>query len=218
MRKCLILIGAPGSGKGTHSDILSKRLEVAHISTGDILRREINSNTDIGKKIQNMLESGNLVPDSIMVELLKKRLTEKDCDNGFILDGYPRTLEQVESINKIFNDLLITEYKVIELEVNLEDLKKRILGRFMCAECGAIFNKYTSPTKVDGVCDNCNSTKFKRRDDDTEETIKERFNVYNTQTKPILEFYKNIGKYNSVNCNVDKEVSVNEIIKLFNCL
>jgi adenylate kinase len=181
----LMLLGAPGSGKGTQAALLSKEYNIPSISTGDALRREVDNQSEIGNLAKSYMNSGKLVPDHVVVDIVASRLVQKDCENGFILDGFPRNIsqaEQLEKINKI--DL------VVNFEVDEEVLVKRISGRFSCKKCGSVFNHYFSPTAKAGVCDNCGSTDFLSRSDDNEETVRSRLKVYHESTFPLIQFYQ----------------------------
>jgi adenylate kinase len=181
----IIFLGAPGSGKGTQASLISKALNIPAISTGDSLRKEMDRNTEVGIQARKYIESGALVPDEIVNKIAIDRIFEADCEKGFILDGFPRSLSQaniLESKKQI--DL------VIYFNVDDEVLEKRISGRYSCAKCGQIYNKFfTSPLRQ-GVCDVCGSLKFKSREDDNESTVKKRLEVYHKQTAPLIDHYK----------------------------
>ena len=180
-----IIFGPPGSGKGTYASILEKKLGIVKVSTGDIVREEIEKNTELGKRMKDYHDKGELVPDDIVIEVLKKRISEPDyAERGFILDGYPRTIPQAEALSKI------TKIDVI-INLNVPDwiIIERLSNRRTCRECEAIFNvKYVKP-KIKGVCDKCGGELF-QREDDKPEVIRERIRVYQEQTRPVLEYYK----------------------------
>jgi len=177
----IIFIGIQGSGKGTQAKIISEILGIPHISTGDLLR---NCSAELKEKVRKYLDSGKLVPDEIILMVLKERIAKEDCANGFILDGFPRTVRQAKELQKI------TEIDiVIEIYISDEEAIKRILSRFSCSKCGAIFNLETNPPKIKDRCDFCNSPLISRSDD-TIESIKTRLEIYHKETEPLLKFYK----------------------------
>jgi adenylate kinase len=183
----LVIFGPPGSGKGTYASRLAPRLGVPHISTGDILRDEVKSGSELGKNISSYVSSGKLVPDEVVNRVMEKRLSQEDCKRGFILDGYPRTLKQaffLEKISKI--DF------VINLNVPDEVIVRRLSSRLVCRRCGAIYNRITLPPKVDGVCDKCGGELY-QRDDDKPEVVRERIRVYKNEAAPLLEHYRKSG-------------------------
>ncbi len=183
----LILLGAPGSGKGTQAKFIVKDFNIPQISTGDLLRTAIKKGTELGMKAKKFMNTGKLVPDNIVLQLLKERLSQEDCKRGFILDGYPRNLAQAQDLKKITDIDL-----VINIEVNYDLLIERITGRRTCKQCGAIYHIKYSPSKERGVCDKCFGELF-HRDDDTEETVKKRITTYEDETKPLIEFYQHRG-------------------------
>jgi adenylate kinase len=180
----LVILGAPGSGKGTQAKFITKSKSIPQISTGDLLRDAVKAQSNLGIKASQYMNTGTLVPDDIVLELLKERLERKDTSNGFILDGYPRNLTQADALANITNIDL-----VININVDSALLIKRITGRRTCKKCGAIFHVEFSPPKLEGVCDKCSGELF-QREDDTEETVKKRLETYEKQTKPLIEHYK----------------------------
>lgn len=192
----LVLLGAPGSGKGTQSKLISKNFDIPHISTGDMFREHISNKTKLGILAEKYISNGQLVPDEITLEIVKERLSQSDCKNGFILDGFPRTLEQGKAL-KTFAKI----DKVILLNITLDEIKRRILGRKTCEDCGEIYN--TSNYAFD-YCSKCNG-KLISRSDDTEETINKRVNVYEKQTKPLIDFYKNENLLTVIDCDYSPE-------------
>jgi len=181
----IVMLGPQGSGKGTQAKILSKKLNIPNISTGELLRQEIEKGSELGKKVENIVNGGGLIPDELLVDLAKKRIEEKDCEKGFIFDGSPRTIKQV----KLFSKFLEIN-KIIEIHISEEESIKRLTNRRQCLQCGAIYNLYTAPKpKEDELCDKC-KVKLVQRDDDKEERIRNRLNLYHKQTKPVLEHYK----------------------------
>ncbi|MFX0124866.1 MAG: adenylate kinase [Candidatus Hodarchaeota archaeon] len=183
----LVLLGAPGSGKGTQAKLIAKDFSIPQISTGDLLRAAIKKGTNLGLKAKKFMNTGKLVPDDLVLQLLKERIDQKDCKGGFILDGYPRNLTQAQDLKKITEIDL-----VINIEVNYNLLIERITGRRTCKQCGAIYHVKYSPSKEKGVCDRCFGLLF-QRDDDTEETVKKRITTYENETKPLIEFYQHKG-------------------------
>lgn len=208
----LVLMGAPGSGKGTYAKMLKDIFAVPHISTGEMFRKAIQDGTELGKLAQSLIDKGNFVPDEITNELVKQRIAEEDCKNGFLLDGYPRNLNQAHAFTEILKELNIDLDAVINLDVADEEIIKRIVNRRMCSKCGAGYNTLTMPPKVEGICDACNSPLYTRADDN-EETVKVRLSVYNEQTKPLVEYYEALNKIININSNQSIEKVVNEIVK-----
>ena len=194
----LILLGPPGAGKGTQAQELERRHNLMQLSTGDMLRATIGSGSDLGKEIKGIVDSGALVPDEIMIRMISARIAEPDCENGFILDGFPRTTAQAEALDTMLADQGMTLDHVIEMAVDADVLAKRIGGRFSCAKCGACYHDEFQQTKEDGVCDHCGSTEFTRRSDDNAETVKARLEAYEKQTAPLLPFYREKGQLKSV--------------------
>ncbi len=209
--KNLILIAAPAAGKGTLSEMLMDKFNYTHISTGDILREVSHEDTELGRKIADILKTGSLVTDEIVFELLEKRLKEPDTLNGYILDGFPRTLKQAEMyddlLKKINRDLGI----VVIINTPYETLKKRIVGRVLCKDCGSIYNTLTgvNTPKVENVCDKCGGTLYKRTDDN-EESFAKRYNEYMEHTNPLIDYYKNKGNLFYIN-GENKEQMLEEI-------
>jgi adenylate kinase len=181
--KKLIFIGPQGSGKGTQAKIIAKELNLCHISTGDLLR---NTKGELKKQVDQIIKAGNLVPDNLMLKILKQKLNSKECKGGFILDGFPRNIEQAKALDKI------TKIdKIIEIYISDSNAIKRISNRLSCKNCGAVFNTLTNPPKKAGICDFCSGELFKRTDD-TVEAIKKRLEIYHKNTEPILRHYKSI--------------------------
>ncbi len=184
----LVLIGSPGAGKGTQAKVLSKHFGIAHISTGDLLREETNLKTEIGLKIIDIMNAGKLVSDEIVEVLLSNRIKKGDCKNGFILDGYPRNVEQAEGLSAVVGNI----DKVVLISVDDNLIIERMVGRRGCPKCGQMYHIKYNPPKEDGVCSECGSELVQRKDDN-EETVKNRLSVYHTSTSPIIDYYKNKG-------------------------
>ncbi len=184
----LILLGAPGVGKGTHGAILSKDLNIPTISTGDMIREAMKSGTEMGQKAKAFANAGKLVPDEVVIGIVRERLTRSDCQKGFILDGFPRTIPQAEALDK-----MVRIDCALDIEVEEPVILKRLSGRRVCSKCGATYNVDTKPPKVEGICDVCGGTLVQRKDD-CPETVKERLKVYHEQTEPLVTFYKKQGK------------------------
>ncbi len=200
----IVLLGPPGSGKGTQGLLLAKARNIPEISTGDILRSAIKANSPLGKKANEFVTSGRLVPDDIMVGLIKERIQQDDCKNGFILDGFPRTITQAEGLEKLLENANIKVDFVLNLTIELSSLIKRLVNRRICSGCGKIFNLLTMPPEKEGICDSCGASLY-QREDDKEATIRERFNVYKKQTEPLIQFYSNRGILKEVSASGDKD-------------
>ncbi len=185
----LILLGAPGAGKGTQAEIISSTCKIPAISTGNILRAAIKENTEMGLKAKSFMDAGQLVPDEVIIGIVKERLTAPDCANGFILDGVPRTIAQAEAIERMG----IRIDTVLELAVEDDVIIKRMSGRRVCEACGASYHVANKPSKVEGVCDTCGG-KLMVRKDDQPETVLDRLKAYHEQTEPLVAFYKERGK------------------------
>jgi len=193
----LILFGAPGVGKGTQAKFISENHKIPQISTGDMLRAAVKKQTDLGKKAGEIMSRGELVPDEIILGMIKERFGMDDCKNGFILDGFPRTLAQAEGLDKLMKELNLPDFKCIEIAVPDQDIISRLVSRRLCSNCGADYNLITNPPPEDMKCIKCGSEIIQRKDDN-EETISNRLKVYNDQTAPLKDFYKAKGSFFTV--------------------
>lgn len=189
----LILLGPPGAGKGTQAANIVKKYALPHISTGDIFRANIKQGTDLGNRAKAFMDKGELVPDSLVVELVEDRLQKDDTQVGFMLDGFPRTLPQAEALDSVLANMGSNLDYVININVDPAVLVERAVGRRICKNCGATYHIKFNPSKVEGVCDVCSGELY-QRSDDNEETVSNRINVYTNETAPLVEYYKNSGK------------------------
>ncbi len=194
----LIILGAPGAGKGTTGDVMTKEFNLPKISTGDMLRKEVKEGTEIGKKAESIMKSGGLVSDDIINNILKNRVKQADCKKGFMLDGYPRTLNQAVELDKTMKELSLNIDLVVNLQVSDALVLKRLTSRRVCKSCGAIFNIFSQPSaKGEKICDKCGGELYQRADDN-EATIKNRLTVYMRDTQPLIEFYQQKGLLSDV--------------------
>jgi len=201
----LMLLGAPGVGKGSQATLIAKALSVPHISTGDIFRYHIANSTGLGMKAKQYIEKGMLVPDEVTVEIVAERLKQDDCKNGFVLDGFPRTMQQALFLDEILKDLNIQLDMVINITLDDRSIINRLSGRRICPHCNVVYHIKDNPPKIVGICDNCNATLI-QRDDDNEETIIKRLQVYHKQTEPLFEYYKN--KVKLINVESNKSIDI----------
>ncbi len=193
----LILMGPPGAGKGTQAAELVKKFGIPQISTGDMFRAAVKEGTELGKKAKACMDTGALVPDEVTVGIVKERLSKADCANGFILDGFPRTVDQADALEKILSDLNMKLDRVLNIHVPAEELIERAVGRRICKSCGATYHVKFNPSKAENVCDNCGGELYQRADDNAE-TMKNRLSVYEASTRPLIEYYKKAGKYTEI--------------------
>ena len=211
----MILLGPPGAGKGTLAKLLKESLNIAHISTGDILREEMSNNTKIGKEIKKMVESGVLVPDEVVTKIIENKLTSNQLlDQGYMLDGFPRTRAQAENLDKMLSRINRLINLVLYMEAKLPVIVQRLTGRRVCKECGALFHIINKPPKRKGICDLCSGSLY-QRPDDNEETIKTRMNVYLKNTSPIIEYYEVQNKLKKVDADKDSHILQDELMKIF---
>lgn len=207
-----ILLGPPGAGKGTQAVKIVEKYNIPHISTGDIFRENIKNETELGNRAKAYMDRGELVPDELVVEIATDRLTKDDCKNGFLLDGFPRTIFQAEKLDEFLAQRGEKIDKVINIDVEKDALVKRITGRRVCKSCGASYHVVNIPPKKDGVCDLCNG-KLIQRADDTEETVLNRIDVYNKQTKPLVDYYDKAGVIINIDGNKDLDDVLADIVK-----
>lgn len=209
MKKELIFLGPPACGKGTQTAKLSEHLGLPHVDTGSLLRAEIKNETENGKIAKSYIDKGQLVPVSLVANIIKNRLAQEDCKNGYILDGYPRSVEQADLLEEINADIdgsVEAQIKAIYFDLNQDILISRIVNRRSCPKCGEIYNIKFKPTKVEGICDKCGAALTQRKDDN-EETAKARFDTYFKETAPLIDYYKNKGVLKSI----DAEGSIDEV-------
>lgn len=193
----LVLLGAPGAGKGTQAKKLIEKYRIPQISTGDILRKAVADGTPLGKEAKSYMDKGELVPDSVVIGLVKERLSNSDCVDGFILDGFPRNTSQAQTLDGVLAMMNTPLTVALSVDVDKDDLMKRLTGRRTCKSCQQMYNIHFSPAKKDGICDKCGGELY-QRDDDKEETIKNRLDVYDKATAPLIEYYKKKGILKSV--------------------
>ena len=203
----LILLGAPGAGKGTQAEVLCRKLGIPSISTGNILRAAIKDGTPTGLKAKSYIDAGALVPDEVIIGIVDERLAQDDCKNGYILDGVPRTIAQAEALEKAG----IGFDAVVSIEISEEEILRRMSGRRVCEACGSSYNVVSIPPRVEGICDNCGG-KLIQRKDDTPETVRERLKVYHTETEPLVDFYANRGLLRPVRSADTKEATTKAIL------
>lgn len=203
----LILLGPPGAGKGTQAQRLQETHGMIQLSTGDMFRAAVASGSEIGKMVQKVMDSGNLVPDEITVQMIAERIEQPDCADGFILDGFPRTTGQAEALDAMLAEKSLSLDHVIEIRVDVEALTRRITGRYSCAACGAGYHDEFQKPKVEGKCDSCGGTEFSRRNDDNEETVRARLVAYEGLTALLLPYYREKGILRTI----DGMAPINEV-------
>ena len=210
----LILMGPPGAGKGTQSQRIEKSHGIVQLSTGDMLRAEVASGSDLGKEAKDVMESGGLVSDELIIAMISSRINQDDCKKGFILDGIPRTTPQAEALDAMLTEKGLMIEHVIEMKVDDEAMVKRITGRFTCAECGAGYHDEFQKPKKEGVCDQCGGSEFTRRADDNAETVRGRLQADHEQTAPILSYYNEKGAVKSI----EGMASIDEVTEQLNAV
>lgn len=209
----LILLGPPGAGKGTQAAKIVEKYKIPHISTGDIFRKNIKEGTDLGKKAQSFINKGELVPDDLVIAITEARLLEEDCENGFLLDGFPRTVYQSEQLDEFLQANGITIDKVINIDVKKQELMDRLIGRRVCRNCGATYHVINMPPEKPGICDVCGGELYQRQDD-TAATVENRIEVYKSQTMPLIEYYEKANKLFYIDGSVGLENVFNDIVKV----
>lgn len=213
----IILMGLPGAGKGTQASEIVKKFPIPHISTGDMFRKAIKDETDLGKEAKSYMDRGELVPDEVTVGIVKERISEDDAKKGFLLDGFPRTIDQAESLSQIMSELDREIDAVINIEVPEEELMNRLTGRRICEKCGTTYHLVFNPPKVDGICD-IDGGKLYQREDDNPETVSNRLSVNVKQSKPILENYNNKGVLKNIDGSKDIDEVTNDVIDILDHL
>ncbi len=198
----IIMLGAPGAGKGTQAKKIAAKYDIPHISTGDIFRANIKNGTELGKKAKTYMDQGLLVPDELVVDLVVDRVNQEDCKNGYVLDGFPRTIPQAEALTDALEKLGQRMDYAIDVDVPDENIVRRMGGRRACVGCGATYHIEYAPTKKEGICDTCGGELI-LRDDDKPETVQKRLDVYHEQTQPLIEYYTKAGILRTVDGTVD---------------
>ena len=198
----IIMLGAPGAGKGTQAKKIAAKYGIPHISTGDIFRANIKNGTELGKKAKTYMDQGLLVPDELVVDLVVDRVNQDDCENGYVLDGFPRTIPQAEALTEALEKMGQKVDFAIDVNVPDENIVKRMGGRRACVTCGATYHMVYAPTKKEGICDTCGGELI-LRDDDKPETVQKRLNVYHDQTQPLIDYYTSQGILRTVDGSVD---------------
>ena len=210
----IILLGPPGAGKGTQAKSISNRYSIPHISTGDIFRKNISEETPLGIEAKGYMDKGLLVPDEVTINMVKDRLTWEDCKNGYLLDGFPRTVAQAEALETFLNSRDENIDTALLIDVPMEFILERMTGRRVCGSCGASYHVKFNPTKVEGICDVCGSEVVQRKDD-REDTVRERLDVYERQTQPLIDFYKEKNLLSTVDGTKAINEVFNDICELF---
>lgn len=206
----IVLMGLPGAGKGTQADEIVKKYDIPHISTGDMFRAAISEGTELGKQAKSYMDNGALVPDEVTIGIVRERLAQPDCENGFLLDGFPRTVPQAEALNELLADLDKEVEYVINIDVEKDELISRLTGRRICTECGTSYHLQFNPPKVEGRCDKDNAPLY-QREDDNPETVTNRLEVNMKQSEPLLKFYEEQGVLTNVNGQQDIDAVFAEV-------
>lgn len=209
----IILLGAPGSGKGTQAKKLSATYSTPQISTGDMLREAVKNGTEMGRQAKGFMDRGGLVPDEVVIGIVKDRLREKDCGEGFILDGFPRTIPQAQALDRVVKELGKEITTVLSLEVDEGEIMERLCGRRTCSGCGAMYHVRFNPPKSEGKCDKCGAPLL-QREDDKEETIRARLVNYKKSTEPLIEYYRGTGKIRTVRASGEIDAIFQNILKI----
>lgn len=209
----IVMLGAPGAGKGTQAKMIAEKYSIPPISTGDIFRANIKNGTELGKKAKSFIDKGQLVPDELTLDLIMDRFKEDDCKNGYVLDGFPRTIPQAEALDEALKANGEKVDFAIDIDVPDENIVRRMGGRRACVNCGATYHIVYSPTKVEGKCDECGEELIVR-DDDKPETVLSRLEVYHNQTQPLIDYYNEQGILKSVDGTIDMKDVFNEIVKI----
>jgi len=211
----IILLGPPGAGKGTQAKELAKRLKIAHISTGDLLRQNVSEGSQLGIEAKEYMNKGALVPDELVTKMLFARFDQPDIRQGFLLDGFPRTINQAQSLDMMLKEKKIEIDSAIYLDTSEKVIVQRLSGRLVCKKCGASFHRTNMPPKKEMICDNCGAELY-QRSDDKEETIKKRLEVYNKESAPLIDYYAKKGKLERVAADGEAGVVLEEIVRLVN--
>ncbi|MBU1315729.1 MAG: adenylate kinase [Alphaproteobacteria bacterium] len=214
----LILLGPPGAGKGTQAQRIVDKHGIPQLSTGDMLRAAVAAQTDVGKRAKEVMDAGKLVSDDIVIAIVSERIDQPDCANGFILDGFPRTLVQADATEKMLKDKGLDLSAIIELKVDDKELVRRVSGRYSCAQCGTVYHDTDKKPAVEGVCDKCGSTHFKRRPDDNAETMTQRLEVYYKETSPLIGYYYAKGSLQTVDGMAEMDAVTADIEKILAAL
>jgi len=209
----IIMLGPPGAGKGTQAKMMVEKLGIPQISTGDMLRAAVKEGTELGRKAKEYMDGGKLVPDEVVIGIVKERLAQSDCNKGFILDGFPRTIPQAEALDKVLGELGKEIEYVINVAVPNKDLLTRLTGRRTCRKCGAMYHLLFNPPQKEGVCDKCGGELY-QRDDDKEDTIIQRLKVYEDQTAPLIEYYRRKGVLRDVDGTGSIQDIFQQILKI----
>ncbi len=207
----LLIMGPPGAGKGTQAEVLVKELSITHISTGDMFRSAIKEGTEMGKKAKEYMDQGGLVPDEVVVGMVKERLAMPDCAKGFLLDGFPRTLPQAEALDETLKALTIKLDGVVNIDVPRERLMARLTGRRICKGCGASYHVLFNPPKSEGKCNSCEGELY-QRSDDNEEAVSNRLDVYESQTQPLIDYYVKVNLLKNINGDQDIKKVLDDVL------